>query len=531
MKKNPTENLEYIAIAASVIGTIISALSSQAVYAAMPITLSLFLNLVNRNDVKKQTQSNVNISLTSTKNDILSKVGRKIEEIPDLTERVESLTDKLNNVSINLGNSQQQTQNNFASLNSKIEEIPDLSERVESLNNRLNDVSVNLGNSQKQTQNNFDSLSSSIEEVSCLTERVKSLTDELNNVSINLGNSQQQTQNNFASLNSRIEKIPDLNEQVKSLTDELNDVSINLGNSQQQKQNNFDALNSRTEKIPDLTEQVESQTNKLNNVSINLGNSQQQTQNNFDSLNSKIEGIPDLIERVTGLADKLNNVSINLDNSQQQIQNNFNSLNSKIEEIPDLIENNVGTKFMRVNLILNKIKPCNYELIYDRSQIRQKLFESLKQVQNRLVMVCPWVSDSAIDTNLQNQIKQTLHNNGKVKIYIGCGNRRDIDDLASDLQSNPRNITLDMLVNKFTTWKYSAVPTLKMIETQYPNQMHLKVLGTHEKFLVCDNSWAVITSHNFLTSGTTKKEREVGLLTNDKNIINSLINRYNEDML
>ncbi len=529
MKKNPTENLEYIAIAASVIGTIISALSSQAVYAAMPITFSLFLNLVNRNDIKKQTQSNVKISLVSTKNDILSKVGKKIEEIPDLTERVESLTDKLNDVSINLGNSQKQTQNNFDSLNSKIEEIPDLTEQVESLTDKLSDVSINLGNSQKQTQNNFVSLNSKIEKIPNLTEQVKNLTGELNCVSINLGNSHHQIQNNFDSLNVKIEVIPDLTEKVKSLTDELNYISINLGNYHQQTQNNFDSLNSKIEEIPDLTEQVASLADKSKDAAINLGNSHHQIQNNFDSLNSKIEKISDLTEQVESLTDKLNNVSINLGNSQQQIQNNFNSLNSKIKEIPDLIENNVGIKFMRINLILNRIKPCNYELIYDRSQIRQKLFESLKQVQNCLVLVCPWISEYAIDTDLQNQIKQTLDNK-KVKIYIGCGNRRDIDDLASALQSNPRDITLDMLVNKFTTWKYSAIPTLKMIQAEYPDQMHLKVLGTHEKFLVCDNSWAVITSHNFLTSGATKKEREVGLLTHDKNIINSLIDRYNENI-
>ena len=118
MKKSHTENLERIAIAASAFGTLVSALSSQAVYAAMPITFALFLNLVNRNDIKKQTQNSVNISLLGTKNDILSKVGRKMEEVPDLTENVESLTDKLNDISINLGNHQHQSQNNFDSLNS-----------------------------------------------------------------------------------------------------------------------------------------------------------------------------------------------------------------------------------------------------------------------------------------------------------------------------------------------------------------------------------------------------------------------------
>ena len=444
MKKSPIENLERIAIAASVIGTIISALSSQAVYAAMPITFSLFLNLVNRNDVKKQIQSNVNISQVSTKNDILSKVGRKIDKIPDLTDRVENLADT------------------------------------------LKDLSSKQGNFQHQTQNNFDSLTSNIEEIPNLTDSVKNLTEKSKDLSIKQGNFQQQIQNNFGSLTSKIEKIPDLTDHVKNLNDSLNNLSSRQGNFQQQTQNNFGSLNSKTEEILGLTEQVESLNEKLNDISIKQGNFQQQT------------------------------------------QNNFGSLNSRIEEIPDLIEKNVGMKFSQVNRMLNRIKRCNYELIYDRSRSREKLFEALDKVQNRLVLVCPWISQSAIDTDFEHKIKQALDRK-KVKIYIGCGNRRDIDKLAQGSQSNPIDI-LDMLVQQYT-WQYSGIPILRDLERDYPDQIYLKVLGTHEKFLVCDNSWAVITSHNFLASGSAKKEREVGLLTYDKNIISSLIKRHNENTL
>ncbi|MBR8833365.1 MAG: hypothetical protein DSM106950_04800 [Stigonema ocellatum SAG 48.90 = DSM 106950] len=54
----------------------------------------------------------------------------------------------------------------------------------------------------------------------------------------------------------------------------------------------------------------------------------------------------------------------------------------------------------------------------------------------------------------------------------------------------------------------------------------MKLLGTHEKFLVCDRSWAMLGSHNFLTSGDSGSEREVGLRTNDPRIIEELISRF-----
>jgi phosphatidylserine/phosphatidylglycerophosphate/cardiolipin synthase-like enzyme len=56
--------------------------------------------------------------------------------------------------------------------------------------------------------------------------------------------------------------------------------------------------------------------------------------------------------------------------------------------------------------------------------------------------------------------------------------------------------------------------------------MNLKLLGTHEKFLVCDRTFAMIGSHNFLTSNCHSTEREIGLKTNDKNIIENLIRRF-----
>jgi predicted nucleic acid-binding Zn-ribbon protein len=412
LKKNSTENLERIAIAASVIGTVIAALSSQAVYAAMPITLSLFLNLVNRNDVKKHTQN--------------------------LTEQVKGLTKKLNDVSINLGNSQQQTQNN------------------------LNNVSIDLGNFQQQTQNNFDSLNSRIEKIPDLIEQVESLNNKLNDVSINLGNSQQQTQNNFASLNSRIEKIPDLTEQVENLTDELNHVSVNLSNSQQQIQNNFD---------------------------------------NFDSLNSKVEKVPNLTERIENLVVTLNNLSINL-------------------------ENNIESKFQQTNQILTKIEPHRYELIYGRPDIRDKLRKALREANQTLIMVCPWVSMNALDAHLTFEIEKALKRD--VKIHIGWGNLNDINGL------NPRphqgKVTQALLTNN----RYDGIKILEKFCNQYNEYMYLKLLGTHEKFLICDDNWALITSHNFLLSSdfspkrATETEKEIGLLTYDKNIIANLVKHYHD---
>lgn len=60
---------------------------------------------------------------------------------------------------------------------------------------------------------------------------------------------------------------------------------------------------------------------------------------------------------------------------------------------------------------------------------------------------------------------------------------------------------------------YRSLPKLQALESQYPQLFQLKLLGTHEKFLVCDDSFAMLGSHNLLTSNTSSTEREIGLLT------------------
>jgi phosphatidylserine/phosphatidylglycerophosphate/cardiolipin synthase-like enzyme len=49
---------------------------------------------------------------------------------------------------------------------------------------------------------------------------------------------------------------------------------------------------------------------------------------------------------------------------------------------------------------------------------------------------------------------------------------------------------------------------------------------THEKFLVCDQKFAMLTSHNFFTSDERKGEREIGLKIYHPHIIRDLIDHF-----
>ncbi len=157
------------------------------------------------------------------------------------------------------------------------------------------------------------------------------------------------------------------------------------------------------------------------------------------------------------------------------------------------------------------------EIVFDRTGSRKVLIEALTNARQRLILVCPWLSEYGIDDQVESLIITLLQRG--VQVCIGWGHLSDLDDNLCFNETNLLNS------KKSEPWKYKKLPRLKEIQCQY-NNLHLKLLGTHEKYLVCDYSFAMISSHNFLTSDIARREREISLKTNDRYIIDILINRY-----
>lgn len=67
---------------------------------------------------------------------------------------------------------------------------------------------------------------------------------------------------------------------------------------------------------------------------------------------------------------------------------------------------------------------------------------------------------------------------------------------------------------------------MRQLKRDYPNLFKLKLLETHEKFLVCDRVFAILASHNLLASSAQSAEREAGIRTTDTQIIQGLMNRF-----
>lgn len=175
-------------------------------------------------------------------------------------------------------------------------------------------------------------------------------------------------------------------------------------------------------------------------------------------------------------------------------------------------------------LLSSRLKESNsYQLIPDRDGNLRVLLEAIANSQNRLIIVSPWLRKGAFDSILA-EVEKALYRG--VEIRIGFGYYRDLD----------KAIALDNLENwsyfpdRDSDNSYNAIPLWLKLQQKYGKQaIYLKWLGTHEKFLVSDRKIALISSYNFLSGSFSGKSRELGIKTDNPEIIAALLLRSELD--
>ncbi len=191
-----------------------------------------------------------------------------------------------------------------------------------------------------------------------------------------------------------------------------------------------------------------------------------------------------------------------------------------VESLQAQIDESVDRQFETIKQILPK--QYNYNLVSDRTESRNIFLSALKESKIRLILVCPWVTEYGLDAEVKRLIVSALDRG--VSIGIGWGHLKDVDNDRSRLSRE------QLLKSKSKKW-YNAIPWLYELQNNYPRFLDLKILGTHEKFLVCDRNFAMVGSHNYLTSSNSTSERELGIKTNNPQIINEFIDRFDRYLL
>lgn len=227
-------------------------------------------------------------------------------------------------------------------------------------------------------------------------------------------------------------------------------------------------------------------------------------------------------------------------------------------EFTKVVQTDAANRLTEYYKTLRKNQPNYiYELVVDRPDSRKLLIEALNSPTERLILVCPWLGRSSIKSDIFKKLRAFLEGGGC--IHIGWGNWNDLEKVKRKLEKVKQKLKLhqglltrkQLLDNLDRTeeWKYDALSKfckesecLEQLELDYPHQFKLKLLGTHEKYLVwvnSNNSWCMIGSHNFLTSSDRifnfytgdnhpNRERELGLKTNNPDIVNKLVKHFDD---
>ncbi|MEB3828701.1 tetratricopeptide repeat protein [Phormidium sp. CCY1219] len=189
------------------------------------------------------------------------------------------------------------------------------------------------------------------------------------------------------------------------------------------------------------------------------------------------------------------------------------------------IAKSVEQQLEQIHQLLQGIQAHEYQLVFDRPSIREQLETAIDSTQQRLILVCPWLSRASIDHSLVQKIEELLKRGAQID--IGWGHLRDIEAGEFPIRINERWQS-DPVVKRGL---YDALNELEALKESYPNQLRFKILGTHENFIVRDDAWAMVATHHFLSSSDALPEREVGLRTSDPRIIRELTARFSEPTL
>jgi len=149
--------------------------------------------------------------------------------------------------------------------------------------------------------------------------------------------------------------------------------------------------------------------------------------------------------------------------------------------------------------------PIRWLEVYEH---RPLLEQALRDSQERLLIISPWIRANATNKWLIQQLEKLLKRG--VKVFIGYGLGEDDDQKTRDKK---------------------AENAIKKLEQQYDN-FCLKRLGdTHAKILISDSNFAVVTSFNWLSfKGDPKRtfRDERGTLVSDSQKIKELFDNEME---
>ncbi|HEY9811015.1 MAG TPA: tetratricopeptide repeat protein, partial [Halomicronema sp.] len=354
-----------------------------------------------------------------------------------------------------------------------------------------------------------------VAEATTLSQAVSNVVDNVSQLNNELNEIKNQVNRNTQLMPVTITQIEDLRAAVGALNQRFDNVPVAQNVDFTGIEEILDNIN---ETIAEAKAQTECQLSDFKAQEITpFQENITQLLAQYSVLETSLNGLTQNIE-ITEQTEKISSLETTLNNLQKSIQ----TLADKAE-IELIVNEKVETEFGQINQVLQAILSEEVKLIFDRPNIRAVLEDTLDNAQDNIILVSPWLSQTAIDTNLLNKFEGFLQRKGTID--LGWGNLQDIE--AGQL---PRRLGRNSQLYAKASL-YNALNSLAELRQKYPNQLQFKILGTHENYIVRDNLEAIITTQHFLSTDTSFPEREVAVITKDPRIVHGLIARFNEPVL
>lgn len=186
------------------------------------------------------------------------------------------------------------------------------------------------------------------------------------------------------------------------------------------------------------------------------------------------------------------------------------ALQEKIEELQHLLEG----KDKDIQLLLQQLRQSDVEFLRTE-QHRSKLLQAVREAKQEVIIISPWITPAACDDQLCKLFADALIRGVHLRIGYHMGkdrnpqeaeyNRHNVEEVKKSIRKHLRNLSPSQNVN-------------------FQNDI-VKTKGTHQKILVCDRSFAITGSFNWLSYKGQKGQgyrRELGVVFRHPDPVNEL---------
>lgn len=164
--------------------------------------------------------------------------------------------------------------------------------------------------------------------------------------------------------------------------------------------------------------------------------------------------------------------------------------------------------------VIDKVKTTVENEVLTTEQHRDALKNAIYAARKKLIIISPWLRASAIDTDMKKWFSDALHNHPNLEIIIGYGINTNEPDQAKREQQK------------------RGLESLKQVREKHQTRFKLIEIGnTHEKIVVCDDQYVIVTSFNFLSNKPSKYGgliAEMGVKTGDRKLVKDVTTKLEQ---